>query len=100
MKKIVAFSCLILIVNYFFIFYFTFLQSIGPCLIDTTPPDFTGTISTTLSGNFLIASWPENAFTDSEEFYSLTYEYSIGKFTLLCTHAKQFIVYKIISFKI
>ena len=64
------------------------MQSIGPCLIDTTPPDFMGTISTSLSGHFLIASWPENAFTDSEEFYSLTYEYSIGKFTLLFTHAK------------
>ncbi|XP_071123173.1 uncharacterized protein [Mytilus edulis] len=54
------------------------ITSIGPCFVDTTPPDFTGSISLTLSGDYLLATWASDAFVDSEEFYDLDYEFSIG----------------------
>ena len=46
--------------------------------MDTTPPDFTGTISLSLSGDFLIASWTSNGFSDNEELFDLEYHFAIG----------------------
>ena len=50
--------------------------------MDTTPPDFTGTadsITVSLSGDYLVATWTASAFSDSEELFSLDYQFAIGK---------------------
>jgi len=46
--------------------------------MDTTPPDFTGAISLSLSGDFLVASWSANGFSDNEELFDLEYQFAIG----------------------
>jgi|JYMV01.1.fsa_nt_gi hypothetical protein len=46
--------------------------------MDTTPPEFAGTISLGLSGEHLIAEWTSGAFSDSEEPFDLVYEFAIG----------------------
>jgi hypothetical protein len=39
--------------------------------MDTTPPEFSGTITVSLSGDFLITNWGAGAFSDSEELFQL-----------------------------
>ncbi|XP_063399976.1 uncharacterized protein LOC134684607 [Mytilus trossulus] len=58
------------------------LVSIGPCFMDTTPPDFTGTITLSLSGQYLVAEWASGAFSDSEEPFDINYEFAIGSIAL------------------
>ena len=47
--------------------------------MDTTPPEFSGTITVSLSGDFLITNWGAAAFSDSEELFQLDYQFAIGK---------------------
>ncbi|CAC5414424.1 unnamed protein product [Mytilus coruscus] len=54
------------------------LVSIGPCFMDTTPPDFSGTITLSLSDQYLVAEWTSGAFSDSEEPFDINYEFAIG----------------------
>ncbi|XP_052067298.1 uncharacterized protein LOC127706680 [Mytilus californianus] len=54
------------------------LTTLGPCFMDTTPPDFTGSISVSLSGEYLVASWTSNAFSDSEELFDMDYQFALG----------------------
>ncbi|XP_071123148.1 uncharacterized protein [Mytilus edulis] len=54
------------------------LSTLGPCFIDTTSPDFSGSISVSLSGNILIAVWNLNGFSDSEELFEMDYQFAIG----------------------
>lgn len=61
---------------------FTF-QSIGPCFMDTTPPDFSGSISVTHSNGTIIARWNSGAFTDPQEPFQLQLEFAIGKLDYL-----------------
>ena len=52
--------------------------------MDTTAPDFAGSITVTLSGDYLVTSWTSGAFSDSEELFELDYQFAIGKsFNLL-----------------
>ena len=48
--------------------------------MDTTPPEFTGSITVSLSGDYLVASWPSNAVSDSEELFDMNYEFAVGMF--------------------
>ncbi|KAL3841827.1 hypothetical protein ACJMK2_019926 [Sinanodonta woodiana] len=52
---------------------------IGPILVDTTAPEFSGTIDVHLSGNHLVATWPAAAFLDSEDIFSLKFECAVGE---------------------
>nr|XP_034301655.1 uncharacterized protein LOC105322112 [Crassostrea gigas] len=54
------------------------IQSIGPCFMDTTPPDFSGSISVTHSNGTIIARWNSGAFSDPQEPYQLQLEFAIG----------------------
>ncbi|KAK3100189.1 hypothetical protein FSP39_015958 [Pinctada imbricata] len=54
------------------------IQTIGPCIIDTTPPDFTGPITVTYSAGYLMASWSISAFLDAQDSYPLGMEFAIG----------------------
>ncbi|XP_076086955.1 uncharacterized protein LOC143057529 [Mytilus galloprovincialis] len=54
-------------------------QSVGPFILDTTPPQFVGTyIDLYLSGNNLLANWSAASFIDSDNPFSLDYEYALG----------------------
>ncbi|XP_055997828.1 uncharacterized protein LOC125647098 [Ostrea edulis] len=55
------------------------IQSIGPCFMDTTAPQFTGPISVTHTNGFLIAKWAADAFTDEQEPYKLDLQFAIGR---------------------
>ena len=46
--------------------------------MDTTPPEFTGSITVSLSGDYLVASWSSNAVSDSEELFDINYEFAVG----------------------
>ena len=50
--------------------------------MDTTPPEFTGSITVSLSGDYLVASWPSNAVSDSEELFDMNYEFAVGMSTV------------------
>lgn len=53
--------------------------------MDTTPPVFVGTdIGLSISGNHLVANWSVASFIDGDNPFSLDYEYSIGKYELIC----------------
>nr|XP_034314147.1 uncharacterized protein LOC105348718 isoform X1 [Crassostrea gigas] len=54
------------------------IQSIGPCFMDTTPPEFTGPISVAHTNGFLVASWDGGAFADAQEPYKLDLKFAIG----------------------
>ncbi|XP_069132408.1 uncharacterized protein [Argopecten irradians] len=54
------------------------LQSIGPMIIDTTPPDITGPITLEYNAGYLVTWWATDAVTDTEEPYNLNYQYAIG----------------------
>ncbi|XP_063415906.1 uncharacterized protein LOC134697555 [Mytilus trossulus] len=57
------------------------LTTLGPCFMDTTPPDFVGgssVFTVELSGDYLITSWPHDAVSDSEEFFDLDYKFAVG----------------------
>jgi hypothetical protein len=51
--------------------------------MDTTPPEFTGSITVSLSGDYLVASWPSNAVSDSEELFDINYEFAVGMSTVI-----------------
>ncbi|KAL3841826.1 hypothetical protein ACJMK2_019925 [Sinanodonta woodiana] len=57
----------------------TTVKTIGPILVDTTPPEFSGSIATHLSGNYLVATWPAGAFIDSEDIFSMKFEFAVGE---------------------
>ena len=48
--------------------------------MDTTPPEFTGSITVSLFADYLVASWPSNAVLDSEELFDMNYEFAVGMF--------------------
>ncbi|XP_022107048.1 uncharacterized protein LOC110988105 [Acanthaster planci] len=50
---------------------------IGPIVVDTAPPLFVGRVSVRSEGDYLIAEWADNAFTDEEDT-SLRYQVAIG----------------------
>ncbi|CAC5360413.1 unnamed protein product [Mytilus coruscus] len=57
------------------------LTTLGPCFMDTTPPEFVGgssVFTVKLSGDYLMTSWPEDAVSDSEEFFELDYKFAVG----------------------
>ncbi|CAG2234222.1 unnamed protein product [Mytilus edulis] len=57
------------------------LTTLGPCFMDTTPPEFVGgssVFTVELSGDYLITSWPNDAVSDSEEFFQLDYKFAVG----------------------
>ena len=51
--------------------------------MDTTPPEFTGSITVSLFGDYLVASWPSNAVSDSEELFDINYEFAVGMSTVI-----------------
>ncbi|KAK3581570.1 hypothetical protein CHS0354_031918 [Potamilus streckersoni] len=54
--------------------------AVGPILVDTTAPDFSGSIDIHLSGNYLVATWPARAFIDSEDMlFPLKFEFAVGE---------------------
>ncbi len=58
-----------------------FLQIIGPIVVDTTPPVFTGTTTTitvTVEDDNLIAQWSEGDFVDDMD-PNLSYYIAAGK---------------------
>ncbi|KAK3101903.1 hypothetical protein FSP39_007221, partial [Pinctada imbricata] len=54
------------------------LQTIGPCFMDTTPPDFTGPITVTYNNGYILASWAASAFVDAQDSYPLDMQFAIG----------------------
>ena len=63
------------------------LQSVGPCFMDTTPPEFTGTITVSHVNGFLVASWVASAIADAQEPYQLDLQFAIGTSTYRATAA-------------
>jgi hypothetical protein len=56
------------------------LITIGPVIIDTTPPSVNGSLSTDIQNGLLIIHWDEDTFADHEDVFELhNYEYSIGR---------------------
>ncbi|XP_071964161.1 uncharacterized protein [Antedon mediterranea] len=51
---------------------------IGPILVDVTPPFFIGEIYVSLAGEYLLAKWHLDSFTDNEDVEPLTYEVEVG----------------------
>ena len=49
--------------------------------MDTTPPEFTGTITVSHVNGFLVASWSVGAFEDAQEPYQLDLQFAIGTCT-------------------
>ena len=49
--------------------------------MDTTPPEFTGTITVSHVNGFLVASWTAGAFADAQEPYQLDLQFAIGTCT-------------------
>ena len=64
---------------FWIIFKTVYFQTIGPCFIDTTPPFFTGDITVSLSGEYLVSNWAAGDVSDSEELFQLDYQFAIGK---------------------
>ncbi|CAC5386461.1 unnamed protein product [Mytilus coruscus] len=57
------------------------LTTLGPCFMDTTPPEIVGGASIftiQLSGEYLVTSWPGAAVSDSEELFTLDYQFAVG----------------------
>ncbi|XP_021356985.1 uncharacterized protein LOC110452658 [Mizuhopecten yessoensis] len=54
------------------------IQTLGPFLLDTTAPTFSGAVALTLVSEYLVASWTSSAFQDTEEYYELFYTFAIG----------------------
>ncbi|VDI18543.1 Hypothetical predicted protein, partial [Mytilus galloprovincialis] len=55
------------------------LQSIGPFIVDTTKPQFSGVkIDVNLKDEFLIANWTTNAFEDPDDPYPMHFQYAVG----------------------
>ena len=55
--------------------------------MDTTPPEFTGTITVSHVSGFLVASWVASAFADAQEPYQLDLQFAIGTSTYRATAA-------------
>ncbi|XP_033753115.1 uncharacterized protein LOC117336612 [Pecten maximus] len=54
------------------------IQSIGPVIIDTTPPDIDGPVHVVYISGYLVTWWDDDSVTDTEEPYDLKYQYAIG----------------------
>lgn len=55
-------------------------QSIGPFIVDTTKPRFSGSnIDVNLINDFLIANWTADAFEDPDDPYPMYFKYAVGK---------------------
>ncbi|CAG2200973.1 unnamed protein product [Mytilus edulis] len=55
------------------------LQSIGPFIVDTTKPRFSGSnIDVNLINDFLIANWTADAFEDPDDPYPMYFKYAVG----------------------
>ncbi|XP_060084880.1 uncharacterized protein LOC132564227 [Ylistrum balloti] len=54
------------------------IQTLGPFLLDTTAPTFSGAVTATLVGDHLVATWTSTDFVDTEEYYELFYSFAIG----------------------
>ncbi|CAG2242937.1 unnamed protein product [Mytilus edulis] len=57
------------------------LMTLGPCFMDTTPPEIvggSGIFTVQMSGEYLVTSWPGAAVSDSEELFTLDYQFAIG----------------------
>lgn len=58
------------------------MVTVGPVIIDATPPVINGSISGSLinSGRVYLVTWDDDGFYDNEDLTSLEdYEYSLGK---------------------
>ncbi|XP_021364683.1 uncharacterized protein LOC110457654 [Mizuhopecten yessoensis] len=55
------------------------IQSIGPLIIDTTPPNVAGPINVEYNAGYLVTWWSDEAVIDTEEPYNLKYQYAIGQ---------------------
>ncbi|CAC5370733.1 unnamed protein product [Mytilus coruscus] len=57
------------------------LTTLGPCFMDTTPPEIaggSGIFTVQMSGEYLVTTWPGAAVSDSEELFTLDYQFAIG----------------------
>ncbi|CAG2247188.1 unnamed protein product [Mytilus edulis] len=55
--------------------------TLGPCFMDTTPPQIvggSGIFTVQLLGDYLVTTWPGAAVSDSEELFTLDYQFAIG----------------------
>lgn len=55
---------------------------VGPIIVDTTPPLFTGQLNVKSTFNQLLVSWPDNAFQDPENRNGIQYQLAIGCYGL------------------
>ena len=54
------------------------IQTVGPCVIDSSAPDFSGQIAVQLISDHLVTTWPAGSFVDEQEYYHLKYTFAIG----------------------
>ncbi|XP_076085327.1 uncharacterized protein LOC143056126 [Mytilus galloprovincialis] len=57
------------------------ITTLGPCFMDTTPPQIvggSGIFTVQLLGDYLVTTWPGAAVSDSEELFTLDYQFAIG----------------------
>ena len=53
-------------------------QTLGPCVIDSSAPDFSGQIKVQLMSDHLVTTWSADSFIDEQEYYHLKYTFAIG----------------------
>ncbi|KAL5007590.1 hypothetical protein ScPMuIL_016396 [Solemya velum] len=56
------------------------VRTIGPLIMDSTPPTFTGEITLEHNGGFLVANWEKSSVHDTEHgSYPLSYSFAVGE---------------------
>ena len=60
--------------------------------MDTTPPEFTGTITVSHVSGFLVASWTAGAFADAQEPYQLDLQFAIGACTYRVLYSRNLFI--------
>ncbi|XP_078701246.1 uncharacterized protein LOC144927586 [Branchiostoma floridae x Branchiostoma belcheri] len=57
----------------------TTVKAVGPTIVDITPPQFTGQITLSKEGNFLVGRWTGSDFFDDESQDPLMYSFAVGR---------------------
>ncbi|XP_078661603.1 uncharacterized protein LOC144905733 [Branchiostoma floridae x Branchiostoma belcheri] len=57
----------------------TTVKTVGPIVVDITPPQFVGQITLSTEGNYLVGRWSVNDFYDQESQDPLQYQFAVGR---------------------
>ncbi|XP_078700910.1 uncharacterized protein LOC144927390 [Branchiostoma floridae x Branchiostoma belcheri] len=57
----------------------TTVKTVGPIVVDITPPQFVGQITLSTEANYLVGRWSANDFYDQESQDPLQYQFAVGR---------------------